>query len=198
MNHQLILYGAEGSRSNRCKWTLEELELEFQLIDDVKLIGSPELRKLNPAAKLPVLTIDKVPIFESVAICNFLCDRFNEKSLIANVGTIERGRHDQWCSFVLTELEAYLWSNAKHSKLYSKDKRCPNVIDPNNIEIQKALRILDDFLKTNSFLIGSEFSVTDIIAGFTINWAAKSINMTKFINIQKYLDSLLSRKHCAL
>ena len=113
MENNITLYGTGTTRSSRCKWTLLELGLEFDYVDDGSLIHTPELKKLHPLGKLPAIVINDKSYFESTAICTYLCDLYPEKKLIATAGSRERALHEQWCSFVLSEIEAYLWSSSK-------------------------------------------------------------------------------------
>ena len=106
MAHDITLYGFGPTRSARCRWTLLELDLPFEDIDDRSLIGSEQLRKIHPQSKFPAAVINGQPLFESAAICTYLCDLVPESPLLARPGTFERALHEQWTSFVLTEMEA--------------------------------------------------------------------------------------------
>ncbi|MFT5172164.1 MAG: glutathione S-transferase [Gammaproteobacteria bacterium] len=193
---QITLYGVGHTRSARCRWALLELGLEFDYIEDRSLIRSDKLRALQPLAKLPVIVVDGNVLFESAAICTYLCDLAPQRELVPACGTYARGLHEQWTSFVLTELEAYLWSNAKHSSMYAQELRVPGVIARNNDEITQALAVLDTALQDKPFLLGSQFSVTDIIVGWTVNWARRAGNIGEHPHLGRYLKRLFERELC--
>lgn len=193
---QITLYGIGQTRSSRCRWTLLELGLEFEYIEDRTLIRSDKLRKLQPLAKLPVIVVDGNVLFESAAICTYLCDLTPQQTLLAPTGTYQRGLHEQWTSFVLTELEAYLWSNAKHTSMYAEELRVPGVVARNNDEIARGLGVLEDALQHKPFLVNDEFGVTDIIVGWAVNWARRMGNMDGYPNLASYLQRLFERELC--
>ena len=58
MDKQITLYGAGTTRSSRCRWTLMELGLNFHYVDNNALIGTAELKKIQPLGKLPAIVID--------------------------------------------------------------------------------------------------------------------------------------------
>ena len=192
----ITLYGAGTTRSSRCRWTLLELGLNFTYIDDASLIGTDKLALMHPLGKLPVIVIDENTYFESAAICSHLCELHPEKQLIANSGSHQRGLHNQWCSFALSEIEAYLWSSLKNEKLYPKEKRVTEILPNNTGEIRQGLQAIEAALESLDYLTGHHFSVTDIVVGFTINWAKNAGHLEKFPNLSKYLGRLHSRSLC--
>ena len=198
MAPKLKLYGFGTTRSARCRWALLETGLPFDYEDNGKLIRSDRLRAMQPLGKLPALEVDGQPMFESAAICTFVADLVPEAGLIALPGTRERALHDQWTSFVLTELEAWLWSNFKHTTSYPEEHRVAGVVEPNRREARKALEVFDDVLGKRPYLTGDKFQVTDIIASWTINWGRRMDLAADLDNVAAYLERLSQREHCTL
>ena len=196
MDKKITLYGTGTTRSSRCRWTLLELGLDFHYVDDGSLIGTTELKKMQPLGKLPAIVIGGESFFESTAICTYLCDLYPEKNLIAPVGTRQRALHEQWCSFALTEIEGYLWSSFKHKSVYPAEKRVAAILPVNTEEIITGLRVLEDALDTTPYLTGPSFSVTDIIVGFTVNWSRSAGHLEKFPVLSAYLERLHERELC--
>ena len=193
---EITLFGSGTSRSSRCKWTLLELGVEFEYIEGDSLIGSEELKKMHPLGKLPAILIDGKAYFESAAICSHLCDLHPAANLIASPGTHERALHSQWCSFALTEIEAYLWSSFKNQKLYPAEIRIAEIVPNNTLEIRNGLEAIDKGLDGYRYLTGDSFSVTDIVVGFTLNWAKNAGHLQSFTNLSEYLQRLLERDLC--
>ena len=198
MTLDIKLYGMGRTRSARCRWTLDELGLAYEYVDDRALLHSEELRGLHPQGKMPAILIDGQTLFESAPICEYLCDRVAEPTLIGAVGTYERAQHAQWTSFVLTELDAYLWSDFRHTRVYSEEHRSTRITASNAKEIQSALNVLDKELASRNFLIGNRFSVTDIIVGWSISWAANTGHLAAFTQLSRYLARLQERDHCTI
>ncbi len=194
----VILYETSPSRSLRCRWTLLELGLDYQSVEARPLFHTEELKKVNPMGKVPAAMIDGRPLFESAAICVALADAHPEKDLIAKPGSWDRALHDQWTCFTLSELEAWLWHSARHTFIYPEDQRIAEVIEPNGKEFRKGASVMDDTLKNLDYLVGGTFTVTDIIAGFALNWGRRLGLTEGFDEVNGYLDRLYQRPHCQL
>ncbi len=187
------LYGLGPTRSARVLWTLKELGLEHEYVEDRELIGSDELKAVHPLGKLPGVVIDGKPIFESVAVCTYLADAHPEANLIAKAGTWERAMHEQWSAFTLAELEAWLWVAARHTFVYPEDQRVTEVIPQCQEEAKKALGAFNDALSSSDYLVDDHFTVTDIIAAYAINWAKRTELLDEFANLTTYLERLSER-----
>ena len=123
MTPDITLYEYGPSRSKQARWALLECGLEFKAVGDLNILHSEELKKVNPMGKVPAMLIDGEPLFEAAAICTYPADLVPEKGLIAPSGTRERALHLQWVSFALTEMEAYLWSNARNTFVLPEEQR---------------------------------------------------------------------------
>lgn len=173
------LYGMPRSRSIRVTWTLEELGVDyrFHLVDLIKGEGqSAEFLKLNPYGKLPVLVDGDLVLTESAAICTYLGDKHPEAELVPRPGTAERGKYDQWCYFVLAELEQPLWSIHKHRFVFPEDKKVPQLLEVAPWEFQRAIDVLIKGLGSREYLVGNSFSPADILVTHTLLWA-KALKM---------------------
>lgn len=194
----IILYEYGRSRSKQVRWTLEELGLPYRATGDVNILHSEELKKVNPMGKVPAVLINGEPLFEAAAICTYLADLAPEKGLIAPSGTRERALHLQWVSFALTELEAYVWSNARNTFVLPERERVKALFKQNNKAFLHAAKVLDKVLGTTDYLVVNQFSVTDILVGFVVNWGSSAGLLEETPNLQKYVDRLKQRPHCTL
>ena len=194
----IVLYEYGGARSARVKWTLLELNVAYESVDDQALIGSERLRAFSPLGKLPAITDDGRALFESAAIATWIADSHPKGGLSFPSGTWERALHDQWVSFILTEIEAHIWSTARNSFVYDEADRLPIIFDQNNREAKRGLGVLDEHLANNDYLVGGKFSVTDIIAGYAVNWSRRQGLTAEFSNVTGYIERLLERPHCPL
>ncbi len=198
MTLDITLYDYGPSRSKQARWTLDELGLEYKSIEGIEILHSEELNRVNPMGKVPAIVINGESLFESAAICTYLADLVPEKGLIAPSGTRERALHLQWTSFALTELEAYVWSNARNTFVLPKEERITALFEQNNKAFMKAAGILDKVMADKEYLVGNRFSVTDILVGFTLNWGDNVGLLHQFTHLQNYLERLKQRPHCTL
>ena len=194
----ITLYEFGPSRSKQVRWALLELGLEFRSIEGLEILHSEELKKVNPMGKVPAVLINGEPLFEAAAICAYLADLVPEKGLIAPSGTRERALHLQWVSFALSELEAYVWSNARNTFVLPEEKRITALFEQNNKAFIKAARVLDKAMADKDYLVGERFSVTDILVGAVLSWGNSQGLLEQAPNLQKYVERLKERPHCTL
>ena len=198
MTLDITLYEYSASRSKQARWALQELGLEFKSISGLEVLHSDELNQINPMGKVPAVVIDGEPLFEAAAICTYLADLVPEKGLIAASGTRERALHLQWVSFALTEMEAYLWSNARNTFVLPEEQRITALFDQNKKAFIHAASVLDSVLSSADYLVANQFSVTDILVGFTVNWGNLAGLLLQMPNLQRYLTRLKERPDCTL
>ena len=55
---------------------------------------------------------------------------------------------------------------------------------------------MDRTLADADYLVGNRFSVTDIIAGYTVNWARQAELLKPFPHLEAYLARLFQRPLC--
>ena len=194
----IILYEFGSSRSIRCRWTFKELGIDYKSIEDRSLLRSEEFRKIHPLGKMPAAVIDGKPLFESAAICTYVADQTKDVDLIAKPGNWGRACHDQWVSFALTELEAWVWSTAVNSFVLPEEQRIPSCISQNEKMFRRGAEAVENFLSENNFFVEDRFTVTDIIVGYTLNWGRRQGLVEDLPSINQYLERLFSRTECTL
>lgn len=174
------LYGCPMTRSTRVAWALEEAGLDYQytVIDVKKGEGfKPPLINLNPGGKIPVLTDGDLVLTESAAIGMYIGDKVPNAKLVPVVGTPERALHNQWCFFVLSELEQPLWLIAKHTFAFPPELRCEAVIPSAQWEFKRHLKTLVRGLGDKTFILGEQFTIADILISHALTWATRGMNI---------------------
>src|SRR5688500_12147513 len=105
---QITLYYAPRSRSLRALWLLEELGAPFELVPLLLDRGdhkAPEILRLNPMGKVPIVVVDGHAVWESPAIVAHLCALFPAAGLAPAPGTPERADFYRWLSFATAVME---------------------------------------------------------------------------------------------
>ncbi|MDR5899251.1 glutathione S-transferase family protein [Halomonas vilamensis] len=174
----ITLYSHPNSRSLRVAWTLEELGLDYQCqhvaLDQGEGQAAAHLAR-HPDGKVPVLEDGDVTLFESAPICRYLAERYGNGALLP-ADIAGRAAVDQWLSFIITEVEQPLWTQAKHKFALSQDKRVPAVIPTAAWEFQRALAALERRHNGQETLVGETFTLADIFLTQTLGWAVKMKN----------------------
>jgi glutathione S-transferase len=159
--------GASKTRTFRVLWMLEELGLEYEHLP--ALPQTPEVKAYNPGGKVPVLLDDGQPVIDSTAIITYLADKHG--ALTYPAGTLERARQDALTHFVLDEMDAVLWTAARHSFILPEEMRVPQIKDSLKWEFARSEKILMDRMGEGPFLMGARMTVADIIACHCAGWA---------------------------
>ncbi|REJ74469.1 MAG: glutathione S-transferase family protein [Acidobacteria bacterium] len=200
---RIQLYELGPTRSARVRWTLLEAGLAYESLgNDIEVFRSAELRRVHPLGKLPAAVIDGRPLFESAAIVTAIADLVPEKELVARPGTWERNLHYQWTSFVLTEMEPYVHSSEINTIdfVLPAEERVPEIVEQNSRMYRRAAAVLDAVLAASDsgYLVGERFSVTDVIAGYTVSWGQEQGMLDACPALVAYLRRLMQREHCPL
>ncbi|MFW8593661.1 glutathione S-transferase family protein [Cribrihabitans neustonicus] len=158
--------GTPRTRAFRVLWALEEIGARYEL----KQHGpqSSEVRALNTSGKVPVLVEGGEAISDSTAIITYLADKHGK--LTEPAGTLARARQDALTHLVLDELDAVLWTAARHSFILPEEHRVSAVKESLKWEFARNLARLEDRLE-GPFLMGEKFTIADIICGHCLNWA---------------------------
>lgn len=79
----LTVHHLENSRSQRILWLLEEMAMPYRIKryerDPKTMLGPPELRRIHPLGKSPLLDDDGLIVSESGAIVEYLVDKAGGK-----------------------------------------------------------------------------------------------------------------------
>ena len=190
------LYGYRNGRALRALWALEEVGAEYEYVEVDIMHGQgrePWFLKINPGGKIPVLDDGGTIVTESAAICMHLAEKYPASRLLPPVGSAERTECYKWISFVLTELDALLWTISKHRFALPKERRIPAVIDCAAWEFEAAIKILASGLGDRAYLVGASFTVADILAGHILLWASSARLEVGAESLVRYLNALKMR-----
>lgn len=162
--------GSAKTRAFRVLWMLEELAQPYANLPAAP--HSPEVRAHNPAGKVPALICDGETLTDSTAILTYLADRHGQ--LTAPPGTIARARQDSLTQFLLDEMDAVLWTAARHSFILPPEMRLPAIKPSLKWEYARSLTRLAQ-RRAGPFMMGDQITLPDIIATHCLGWGL-SIN----------------------
>jgi len=183
----IIVHHLNNSRSQRVLWLLEELGLEYEIVryqrDRKTMLAPPELRKIHPLGKSPVITDGAVVVAESGAIVEYLVGTYGDGRLVPPAGTEERRR---WTYF-LHYAEGSAMAPLLMKLIFDRVESSPapffvkpiargiaqrvkgNYIQP---QINMHLDYLEAELNKTPWFAGTEFTAADIQMSFPLEAAA--------------------------
>jgi glutathione S-transferase len=99
----ITVHHLNNSRSQRVLWLLEELGCEYRVVryqrDPQTLLAPPELRRIHPLGKSPVLTDGAHTLAESGAIIEYLIERYGAGRLRPPPGSDAWLRYTYWLHY---------------------------------------------------------------------------------------------------
>lgn len=99
----ITLHHLENSRSQRILWLLEELGVDYEIKhykrDAKTSLAPPELSKIHPLGKSPVITDGDITVAESGAIVEYLVGKYDDGRLLPAEGTPERLAYTYWLHY---------------------------------------------------------------------------------------------------
>ena len=120
---------------------------------EIDLANKPDfLTKDSPISKVPLLYVDDKPLFESIAICEYLDEAFSQNPLHPK-DLFMKAWHRGWMEFSNGILASTF------GLIFSQDQQS---FDLKKAEIVGKLKILDANLKFNPYFDGDQYSMVDI------------------------------------
>ena len=169
----MTFYYAPMSTAVIAHWAIEELKAP---VEKVKMdLVSKKTREaaylaLNPNGKVPLLIVDGTPIFETVAIIDYLGQTYGvDKGLYPAAG-LKRAEAMKWMSWSSVSLgfSGQSFLNATSDRV-PKDQHNPAQAKESKAEAERLLGILDADLAKDKrpYLLGNDFTLADVhVAGW--------------------------------
>src|ERR1700740_3280537 len=183
----ITVHHLNNSRSQRILWLLEELGLSYEIKryerDAKTSLAPPELLKVHPLGKSPVMTDGDATIAESGAIVEYLLDTHGETSALRPAkGTPEYRRYVYWLHFAEGSAMPPLVMKLVFQKVKTSpmpffarpiarsiaDKVLAAFIDPN---LRRQMVFMEADLANGSWFAGAAFSAADIQMSFPVEAA---------------------------
>ena len=184
----ITVHHLNNSRSQRVLWLLEELGLPYEIRkyqrDAKTMLAPPELLKVHPLGKSPVITDDGVTVAESGAIIEYLVERYGNGRLIPPPGTPERRRYAYWLHFAEGSAMPPLLLKLIFDRIPAmpmpffvkpiargiSTKVLERMVTPN---LKRQLDFMESELAASPWFAGAEFSAADIQMSFPLEAAAQ-------------------------
>lgn len=170
-------------------WTCVELDLPFAREDWLDRHAS-----LNPNRMVPVLVDGDFVLWESNAICRYLCRRDGSGALLPRDAR-DCARVEQWMDWQATEL-----NNAWRYAFMALVRASPAHADPAQIAASvdhwnRHVGILDAQLAaTGAHVAGEGFTLADVVIGLSLNrWSMTPMARPDYPHVAAYLARLAER-----
>ena len=184
----ITVHHLNNSRSQRVLWLLEELGLPYEIKkyqrDAKTMLAPPDLMKVHPLGKSPVITDDALTVAETGAIVEYVIERYGNGRLAPAIGSPERLRWRYWMHFAEGSampplLLKLIFERIKITPMpfFAKpiakgicNKVLAAMVEPN---LKRQLDFMEAELGTSEWFAGAEFSAADIQMSFPLEAASQ-------------------------
>ena len=184
----ITVHHLNNSRSQRVLWLLEELGLPYEITkyqrDAKTMLAPPELAKVHPLGKSPVITDDALTVAETGAIVEYVIERYGNGRLAPAIGSPERLRWRYWMHFAEGSampplLLKLIFERIKVTPMpfFAKpiakgicNKVLAAMVEPN---LKRQLDFMEAELGKSEWFAGAGFSAADIQMSFPLEAAAQ-------------------------
>lgn len=185
------LYFAPRTRATRPRWMLEELGISYELVPvdlTAKENRKPAYLAIHPLGQVPALVDADATIFESIAICMYLADKYPERGLAPPVASRLRAAYYQWLLFCPSTIEPAIGRWSQHGGDLPDAER-----EKARARFVEAADVLAGPLTHGPHMLGERFSTVDVIVGSNLNWARRVGLLDGHDVLSGYVDRLLAR-----
>lgn len=193
----ITLYHCADARSLRPLWCLEEMGLEYELINlpFPPRVFAKEYKEVNPLGTIPFLVDGDTRMSESSGICHYLTQRYGPTDLALHVGHLEYGSFLNWLYFSDATLTFPQTLVLRYTVLEPKERRIPQAAEDYAAWFSGRLRHVEAALDGKDFLVADRFTIADIAIGYALHLAdtLKSLKDRLGPNARAYLDRLRER-----
>jgi glutathione S-transferase len=205
----ITVHHLNASRSQRVPWLLEELGVpyEFKLYQrDAKTkLAPPELKRVHPLGKSPVITDGDRVIAESGAIIEYIVDQYGNGKLKPAADSPERLRYTYWMHYAEGSAMPLLVMRLIFG--FIEKQPVPFFIKPvvkgivgkvNKSFLDPQFKLHFDFIEAelgkSEWFAGKEFTAADVQMSFPMEAAAARANLgSQYPKIKAFVDRIHAR-----
>lgn len=193
----LKLYHVGRSRSLRPLWLLEELGLSYEvevLDGSTRHFGGDSYTKIHPLNKVPALRDGDMLMYESIAIMQYIMNKYGGAKLRPDVDSLEYGPYLQWLHYGESSLAPMVVNLMYQRYFFKPEDRSEKVDVWAQKELSKYVSMLESQLGDHDYILESGFSAADISVGYTLllmRLAKAKQQITP--RIETYWQTLISR-----
>jgi glutathione S-transferase len=172
----LTVHHLNNSRSQRVLWLLEELGTPYELVkyerDPKTMLAPPELQKVHPLGKSPVISDDGDVIAESGAILEYLVDQYGDGKFVPSKGSQDYLRCRYFMHYAEGSLMPFLLMKLLFARIRSTKmpffvkpiaKRIADGVETGFVtpNLERHVAFLDGELEKRPWFAGNDITVAD-------------------------------------
>ena len=165
------IFHAPGSRSVRIIWLLEELGLDYELEVLKRGEVNEAFIEASPFSKLPTIIDGEVVMSESVAIVQYILQKYGEGRLEPDHDSNQYAEYLQWLNFGESVLIDPIVSILINKVFRPEEHRHEYSVQSAEKSFAKMIKTLNSIMDGRAYIMGDDFTAADIINGYTVRLA---------------------------
>ena len=190
------IFHAPGSRSVRIIWLLEELGLDYELEVLKRGEVNEAFIEASPFSKLPTIIDGDIVMSESVAIVQYILQKYGDGRLEPDHDSNQYAEYLQWLNFGESVLIDPIVSILINKVFRPEEHRHEYSVQSAEKSFAKMIETLNSIMEGRTYIMGDDFTAADIINGYTLR-LADNLQLLPgepgTENVVNYFKSLASR-----
>jgi glutathione S-transferase len=190
------LYHCKDARSLRPLWTLEEMGLDYELVnmDFPPRFTYEGYLDINPMGTVPTFIDGNSTLTESAGICQYLVEKYGPTDIGMTIDDAEYGEYLNWIHRSDATLPVPQTLVLRYTRLEPEERRIPQVVDDYSQWYLSRLRAVEMALEGKEFLCANRFTIADITVAYAL-FLGVSLGLSERYkpNCKRYLASMMER-----
>lgn len=164
----ITIYNLNSSRSERIIWLMEELALPYELVQFARTAqggAPPEMLKLHPLGKAPIIRDGDLVLAESGAIVEYVIARYGDGRLAVPSSSPDFANYLYWFHYAEGSLMPQLLRELSLTRVLPDADASP-VMARVRALTQNHLKLVDARLANASYFAGETFTAADLMMVF--------------------------------
>ncbi len=192
------LYHCPDARSLRPLWALEEMGLEYELInmEFPPRATYPGYLDINMLGTVPTFVDGDLTMTESSGICLYLAEKYGPTDLSLSADEPQYGEYLNWLFRSDATLTFPQTIVLRYSRLEPQERQLPQAAEDYAIWYHSRLRCVEAALQDGRpYLLGDRFTMADIAIHYAL-FLGVSLGLHERYkpNCKRYLESLMERE----
>ncbi|MBJ40607.1 MAG: glutathione S-transferase [Gammaproteobacteria bacterium] len=190
------LYHCNDARSLRPLWALEEMGLDYELInmEFPPRFSYPGYLDINPLGTVPAFVDGDLTMTESSGICHYLVEKYGPTDIGIAVDEPGYGDYLNWLYRSDATLTFPQTLVLRYTRLEPEERRQPQVVADYSQWYLSRLRSVEAAMEGKEFLAADKFTIADIAVAYAL-FLGTSLGLDERYkpNCKRYLAAMMER-----
>jgi len=186
------LYGPRMGSAMRSHWVLAEVGAEYEDVAIDMRQGDhkkPDFLEMNPNGQVPVMVDSDFVLYESIAICNYVAEKY--MPVLLGSTPEEKALVLQWSLWSSFNIQKHFGTMFGQKLSGTNDE---TILHDAKTHVERYLAILDKSLEGKEYLVGDQFTLAEINVTVAVSYAHfVDYDYSAYPNITRWMKMVMDR-----